>query len=114
MERRLVPGTAVEFAGKAWRIERTLGADAALLRGADGMLLNADPAAFGFPEQHSNAPARPVPDEARATPADWAEACRRRDLLSALAAQLAKPISLRRGIQPMSASLGSGVITTAR
>lgn len=87
MERRFVPGTAVEHAGGAWRVERTLGADAVLLRGEDGALLAADPGALAFPERSPGARARPAPDEARATPAEWEEACRRRDVLSALAAR---------------------------
>ena len=85
MERRLVPGTTVEHAGSAWRVERALGADAVLLRGEDGALLAADPGALAFSEPPPDAPARPVPGEARATPAEWSEACRRRDVLSALA-----------------------------
>jgi putative transposase len=93
MERRLLPGTVVEHAGGAWRVERALGADAVLLRDAAGALLAADPASLRFPEAVPAAAPGACRDAPQASPTAWGEACRRRDILLALAAQPSRTLA---------------------
>ncbi|WP_165943618.1 Mu transposase C-terminal domain-containing protein [Roseicella aquatilis] len=91
MERLLLPGTAVEHAGRAWRVERALGADAVLLRDEAGEVLVADPATLCFPEPMATP--NTCRDQAQISPTAWSEACRRRDVLLVLAAQPARTLA---------------------
>jgi len=86
MEHRFVPGAVVEHAGRRWRVERALGADAVLLRGDDGPPAVAHPAQVTFPDEatETGATLRPL-DPVQCTEAAWAEAERRRDLVLRLA-----------------------------
>ncbi len=86
VEQRFVPGRVVEHAGRRWRIDRALGADAVLLQGESGPPVVAHPGQVTF----SNEPAESGatlgrPDPAQCTEAAWAEAVRRRDLVLRLA-----------------------------
>lgn len=82
MEHLFVPGAVVEHAGRRWRVDRTLGADAVLLRGDDGPPAVADPARVTFPEEPMETIAtRRSLNAVQCTEAAWAEAARRRDLV---------------------------------
>jgi len=102
MERRFVPGTVVEHAGRRWRVERALGADAVLLRGE---AVAADPARLAFPDDLGLAPTLTPPrtDELRHTDAEWEIATRRRDLVAALAGL---PRRTRADVDRVAAELG--------
>ena len=85
MERHIVAGAVVDHAGGRWRVERLLGADAVILRNEAGEVVSADPARIGFPDDIAlTAPGSPR-NELRYTDAEWSEAARRLDLLTALA-----------------------------
>lgn len=88
VEHRFVPGTVVEHAGRRWRVDRALGADAVLLQGESGPPAVAHPAQVTFPDDPAepSATLRP-PDPAQCTETVWAEAVRRRDVLLRLARQ---------------------------
>ncbi|MGH9485458.1 MAG: hypothetical protein ACRD1F_10410, partial [Terriglobales bacterium] len=88
VERRILPGTVVEYAGERRRVERVLGADAVLLHSTDGPPIAANPAQLTFPDEEAEtrASSRPV-DAVQCTEAAWAKAMRRRDLLVRLARQ---------------------------
>ena len=104
MEHRIVPGAVVEHAGKRWRVDRVLGAEAMLLRGEDGSPVAADPARVTFADQaaESTASLHPV-DPVQCTEADWAEAVRRRDLVLRLARQ---PSHTTADVDAIAAELG--------
>ena len=69
-------------------MQRALGVEAVLLRSDAGEEVSADPLKLRLPEVSASVrPARPVVDELRYSDADWAEATRRRDLLTALASK---------------------------
>jgi putative transposase len=87
MEHRFRPGAVVEHAGARWWVERALGADAVLLRGEDGLPAVADPARVTFPQAEATSDPVCFTGESLCTEAEWAEAARRRDLLTALAAR---------------------------
>ncbi len=78
----------MEHAGRRWRVDRALGADAVLLQGESGPPVVAHPAQVTFPDDLAEASAtlRP-PDTAQCTETVWAEAVRRRDILLRLARQ---------------------------
>jgi putative transposase len=91
MERRLVPGVEVEYAGQRCRVHRPLGPDALLLCNDAGEIMSADPARVGFPaDEDVGQPAMRAVDERGFSDAQWAEAGRRRDLLTALAGRPAR------------------------
>jgi hypothetical protein len=78
----------VEYAGARWRVQRTLGVEAILLRSEAGEEVSADPLKIRLPEATAPAAASPpLVDELRYSDADWTEATRRRDLLGALASK---------------------------
>jgi hypothetical protein len=85
MERHIVAGAVVDHAGGRWRVERLLGADAVVLRNEAGELVSADPARIGFPDDIALTPPGSPGNELRYTDAEWSEAARRLDLLTALA-----------------------------
>jgi putative transposase len=88
VEHRLIPGTVVEHAGKRWRVDRVLGADAVLLCGNDGPPVAVDPARVVFPDWTADrGPSQHAVDAVRCSEADWAVAVRRRDLVLQLARQ---------------------------
>jgi len=66
VEHRFVPGTVVEHAGRRWRVDRALGADAVLLQGESGPPAVAHPAQVTFPDDvaETSATLRP-PDPAQ-------------------------------------------------
>ena len=82
---RILPGVEVEHAGQRWRVRRVLGPDAVLLDNANGQVLSANP--VGVTVISNEEPAFPdrVVDDQRYTSSQWAEAERRRDIVSALA-----------------------------
>ena len=88
MEHLFVPGAVVEHAGRRWRVDPALGADAVLLRGDDGPPAVADPVRVTFPEEPLETIAtRRSLNAVQCTEAAWAEAVRRRDLVLQLARQ---------------------------
>ena len=88
MSRGFGRGTVVEYAGARWRVQRTLGVEAILLRSEAGEEVSADPLKIRLPEATAPAAASPpLVDELRYSDADWTEATRRRDLLGALASK---------------------------
>ena len=86
MERKMTAGVVVEHAGTRWRIERPLGADAVLLRNDAGEVVSANPLRLRFPPEDpaGQRAARRV-DERQYTDAEWAEAAKRRAVLTGLA-----------------------------
>lgn len=86
MERKMTAGVVVEHAGTRWRIERPLGADAVLLRNDAGEVVSANPSRLRFPpdDPAGERAARRV-DERQYTDAEWAEAAKRRAVLTGLA-----------------------------
>ena len=85
MERTLIPGVAVDYAGKSWRVHRVLGPDAVLLTNEAGETMSAEPARIDlWPEISMLPPAKAV-TEVRYTDAQWAEATRRHHVLAELA-----------------------------
>jgi putative transposase len=87
MERRITAGAMIEHAGTRWRVERPLGADAVLLRNDAGEIVTAAPSTFSFPEDNAGQPPLPSIHELQYTETEWAEATRRRDVLTDLARQ---------------------------
>jgi putative transposase len=88
VERRFVPGAVVEHAGRRWRVDRALGADAVLLQGETGPPAVAYPPQVTFSDDKvATSAALRLPDAAQCTEAAWTEAVRRRDLLLPLARQ---------------------------
>jgi putative transposase len=85
MERRITAGIVVEHAETRWRVERPLGADAVLLRNDAGEIVTAAPSTIRFPEDKAGQPSLPPIHELQYTETEWAEAARRRDVLTALA-----------------------------
>jgi putative transposase len=85
MEQRLVPGAEVEHAGRRWRVHQPLGPDAVLLRSEAGEIISAEPSRIAFPARATIGPVATAVDEQRCTDAQWAEAARRRDILTRLA-----------------------------
>ena len=86
MERRMTAGVVVEHAGTRWRIERLLGADAVLLRNDAGEVVSASPSMLRFPpDDPAGQRAAPRIDERQYTDAEWAEAAKRRTVLTGLA-----------------------------
>jgi putative transposase len=94
----------VEYAGARWRVQRTLGVEAVLLRSEAGKEVSADPLQIRLPEATAPTGASPPPvDELRYTDADWTEATRRRDLLTTLAS---KPSRTTADVAAAAATLG--------
>jgi putative transposase len=85
MERRLVPGVEVDYAGQRWRVTRILGPDAVVLKNESGETVAAEPARLAPPAETTLARSQLCPDERHFTDAQWAEAARRRDLMTGLA-----------------------------
>jgi hypothetical protein len=85
MEQRLVPGAEVEHAGRRWRVHQPLGPDAVLLRNEAGEIVSAEPSRIVFPAPATIGRPGTAIDEQRCTDAQWAEAARRRDILTKLA-----------------------------
>lgn len=85
MERQLVPGVEVGYAGRRWRVHRALGPDSVLLRNEAGEVVSAAPARIGLGPVVTITPPARATDELHYTDAQWAEAARRRDLLAELA-----------------------------
>ncbi len=102
MERKLVPGIEVDFAGQRWRVDRALGPDAVLLKHADGEIVSAEPARINPAEVTLTLPAR-VTGERHYSDAQWAEAARRHDLLAELARN---PVRSRAHIDDVAKELG--------
>ncbi len=80
-----MPGVEVDHAGRRWRVHRALGPDAVLLTNDAGEIVSAAPARVELATQIAIAQPPRAPDERRYTDAQWAEAARRRDLLTELA-----------------------------
>lgn len=86
MERKITAGVVVEHAGTRWRIERPLGADVVLLRNDAGEVVSANPLRLRFPpEDPADRRAARRLDERQYTDAEWAEAAKRRAVLTGLA-----------------------------
>jgi len=85
VERRLIPGVAVDYAGKHWRVNRVLGPDAVLLTNDAGELMSADPARIDLWQEMSLLPPVKAVNATRHTDAQWAEAKRRHQILTELA-----------------------------
>ena len=85
MDRKLVPGVEVDYAGRRWRVDRALGPDAVLLKHADGEIVSAEPARINPPAEVILTRAARVTDERHYSDAQWCEAARRRDLVTELA-----------------------------
>ena len=83
MEQRLVPGIAVNYAGKSWRVRRPLGPEAILLCNDQGEVVSADPARISFPDEDKIFSNR-IRDERCFSDAQWAEAERRREIVMRL------------------------------
>ncbi len=58
VERQFVLGTVVEHAGRRWRVDGALGADAVLLEGESGPPAAAHPAQVTFGDQRHPTPSR--------------------------------------------------------
>jgi putative transposase len=85
MERRITAGIVVEHAGKRWRVDRPLGADAVLLCNDAGEVVTAAPSTIRFPEDRVGPSPLPPIHELQYTETEWAEATRRREVLTDLA-----------------------------
>ena len=85
MEHRLVPGLEVEHAGQRWRVHRPLGPDAVLLRNEAGEIASVDPVRVSTTLHVPCDQPETAAGERQYTDAQWAEAGRRHDLLTALA-----------------------------
>jgi hypothetical protein len=85
LERKLIPGVAVDYAGKSWRVHRVLGPDAVLLTNDAGETVSAEPARIALWPEISILPPAKVVIETRYTDAQWAEATRRHHILAELA-----------------------------
>jgi putative transposase len=85
MENRITAGVVVEHGGTRWRIERPLGADAVLLRNDAGEIVSTSPSTLRFPSSPQGEPAARRVDELQYTDVEWAEAAKRRAVLTGLA-----------------------------
>ena len=85
MERHLLPGIEVEHAGRRWRVHRLLGAEAVLLLDDGGEIVSVETERVRFPEAGTESVGT-VLHRTTCTEAQWLEAARRRDRLTALAA----------------------------
>jgi putative transposase len=85
MENRITAGVVVEHGGTRWRIERPLGADAVLLRNDAGEIVSTSPSTLRFPPDTQVRPAVRRVDELQYTDVEWAEAAKRRAVLTGLA-----------------------------
>lgn len=85
MDRQLVPGVEVDHAGRRWRVHRALGPDAVLLTNDAGEIVSAAPARVELATEIAITQPPRALDERLYTDAQWAEAARRRDLLTELA-----------------------------
>ncbi|MCF3945783.1 transposase family protein [Acidiphilium iwatense] len=103
MERPLVIGMEVEHAGRRWRVFQLLGPDAVLLRNSGGETVSVDPTRISVPLVDPSRPLPCVVDERQYTDAQWAEAARRRDLMTRLARQ---PNRTGRDVDAVAAELG--------
>lgn len=84
MEQRIVSGVVVDHAGARWRMKRPLGADAVLLRNDAGEVACVSPASISVPDGFAVTAATRSVNGLHHTDAEWLEAARRRDLLTAL------------------------------
>jgi putative transposase len=85
LERKLVLGIEVDYAGKRWRVQRILGPDAVLLANDTGEVTSADPVRIVLWPEISIAPPDRVTNERRYSEDEWAKAIGRRDILVGLA-----------------------------
>lgn len=85
MENRITAGVVVEHGGTRWRIERPLGADAVLLRNDAGEVVSTSPSTLRFPSSPQGQQAARRVDELQYTEVEWAEAAKRRAVLTCLA-----------------------------
>ncbi len=106
LERTIIPGAAVDYAGKTWLVHRVLGPDAVLLTNTAGEILSAEPARINLWPEVSILPPTKAVDETRFSDAQWAEATRRHHILTDLAsspdrsAARIKDVSKNLGVKP--------------
>ncbi len=93
MDQKLVPGVEVDYAGRRWRVHRALGPDAVLLKHTDGEIVSAEPARINPPAEVISTRAARVTDERQYSDAQWSEAARRRDLVTALAGRPVRSVA---------------------
>jgi putative transposase len=103
MDRQIVPGVEVDYAGRRWRVHRALGPDAVLLTNEAGEIVSVQPTRLVSPAAATVTAPRRTLDERHYTEAQWAEAARRHDLLAGLAR---RPARSRAQIDDVAKELG--------